>query len=967
MGFVHPEDKEATNFAKQQPLERRALFLFENRYRHGDGSYHRISRNAFPVTKEERILAIASDIAEGRRAEEALRKAEERFRIAARCASDLIYEWDIIRNRLEWHGDIYEYLGYPPDESPRTRQAWEKIIHQDDRDRVMASVERHLKTCEPYCEEYRVYHKNGTVRYWTDRGAFLPDDLGIPCECIGAIADITNGKGQEKSLNDSTQMLGSTLATCPVGISLTVHRRMIWVNEAWLKMFGFEDQNECLEQTARILYPTEEEFERVGKILYKELETGVTTETAARFRRQDGSEFDGHIRLRAVDASDLGQGNISAITDLSELKNSQRAMQEGAHAYMSLAANIPGIVYRVYLDEPVRMEFFNNMLESITGFAADELKVGEISSIDCLMLADDRTEALNGVREALASDVPFELEYRIRHKSGEIRHLQEYGRPIRRSGLPSFVDGVIFDITDRKRSLEDVRKSEEKYRRLFEDSPDGIFITAMDGILIDANRSFLDLFGYTREEIIGASVLKAYVKPEDRIRYVRNIEKAGSVRDYPLQLRKKDGTEMDCLISGSVRRAEDGTILGYRGIIRDITEHNSMQRQLEQAQKMEAIGNLSSGIAHDFKNVLQVVMGYSGLLMEHKQETDHEYADLQKIVHTCKMGADLVEGLLTFSRKTDLKLRVSNLNRIVKLVGKILSRTMPKMVDVQLALAAPLGSAYVDPSQIEQLIINLGVNARDAMPRGGRLTIGTEETILDEEYCRSHLGARPGKYVLLTVSDTGTGMDEQTLARIFEPFFTTKQASTGTGLGLAVCLGIVQQHGGYITCESEPGRGSKFRVYLPVMDQGHIIFSTQQGTPAKLKDGTETVLLVEDEDFVREIGNRILTSHGYSVLTAKDGKEALELFREQQTKIALVVLDLSLPEMGGNQLFEEFLKINPQVRVLVASGYASANVIAEAGKLGAQGFVYKPFNIPELLHAVRQVLDSASEKATAFE
>ena len=274
------------------------------------------------------------------------------------------------------------------------------------------------------------------------------------------------------------------------------------------------------------------------------------------------------------------------------------------------------------------------------------------------------------------------------------------------------------------------------------------------------------------------------------------------------------------------------------------------------------------------------------------------------------------------------------------------------MVDVQLALTGHLGSIYPDPTQIEQLIINLAVDPRDAKPHGGRLALSTEETILNEKYCRGHLGYLPGKHVLLTVSDTGTGMDEQTSERIFEPFFSTKEAGEGTGLGLAVCLGIVQQHGGHIECESEPGRGSTFRVYLPVIDPEHSTFFTEQGTPTKVKDGTETLLLVEDEEFVRELGKRIFTSRGYGVLTARNGKEALELFRGQHENIALVVLDLGLPEMGGNQLFEELLKINPQVRVLVASGYASGSIIAEASKLGARGFVYKPFNISELLQAI---------------
>ena len=343
------------------------------------------------------------------------------------------------------------------------------------------------------------------------------------------------------------------------------------------------------------------------------------------------------------------------------------------------------------------------------------------------------------------------------------------------------------------------------------------------------------------------------------------------------------------------------------------------------------------------------------MLLIGKDERDPSYADLQKINQAARNGADLVKRILTFSRKAEINSRPLNLNHEIEQAKKLLTRTIPKMIEIELILSDDLATVNADPTQVEQILMNLAVNARDAMPDGGKLTFETKNVTLDEEYCGLHVGAKPGDYVMLSVSDTGHGMDHETLNHIFEPFYTTKETGKGTGLGLAMVYGIVKQHDGYITCYSEPGMGTTFKIYLPVIPT-----EAKSETPTEkpiLPRGTETILLVDDEEMIRELGKRILERSGYTVLTAANGKEALNLYRKQGSEISLVILDLIMPEMGGKQCLEELLKIDPQVKVLIASGYSGGGETKKTIETGARGFVGKPYDMRQMLQAVRQVLD----------
>jgi CheY-like chemotaxis protein/two-component sensor histidine kinase len=370
---------------------------------------------------------------------------------------------------------------------------------------------------------------------------------------------------------------------------------------------------------------------------------------------------------------------------------------------------------------------------------------------------------------------------------------------------------------------------------------------------------------------------------------------------------------------------------------------------------MEAVGNLAGGIAHDFNNILQVVLGFSQVLLQQKKEGEADYSRIEKIYNAGQRGADLVKNLMMFSRHSEPVFLPTNLNHEVLQVRDLLSQTIPKTINVDINLEEDLKSIQADRSQLGQILMNLAVNARDAMPNGGTLRIETANVELDKEYCSDHIGAKPGSHILLTVSDTGQGMDKETLAHIFEPFFTTKEVGKGTGLGLATVHGIVNLHGGHMECYSEICQGATFKVYFPAIQTEQDMEAPTSETP--IPGGTETVLLVDDDDAVRDWCQELLGSFGYEVITAGNGKEAVEMCQTMGDSISLVILDLIMPVMDGRQCLAEILRIKPSAKVIIASGYSESGPTSRSMTGGAKGFVEKPYNESQLLTTIRKVLD----------
>ncbi len=513
-------------------------------------------------------------------------------------------------------------------------------------------------------------------------------------------------------------------------------------------------------------------------------------------------------------------------------------------------------------------------------------------------------------------------------------------------------------IIQRKQGEEALRESQERFQELAELLPETIFEMDASGNITFVNKNAFAYFGLSQEDFERGLNGYEMIAPEDRPRVLENArrvmngEKLG-LNEY-IALRK-DGSTFP-VIMHSTAKFHDGKAVGIRGIVIDITETKRLEAQLRQAHKMEAVGTLAGGIAHDFNNLLQAVQGYAELLLLKKTEGQEGYRELQEISRAAKRGGDLTRQLLTFSRKVDLKLQPLDLNRIVDDLRMLLERTIPKMIKIELRLMGNLHHVNADASQIEQVLMNLAVNARDAMPDGGTLTVETRNIILDEKVRSTQPELTPGDYVLLAVADTGQGMDKTTLEHIFDPFFTTKEVGKGTGLGLAMVYGIVKNHHGHITCVSNPGEGTRFEICLPAIGQ----LEETPGIVTRAKEqrgGSETILLVDDDDAVRGLGEEILQIFGYTVISVEDGESALQVYREGRDRIQLVVLDLIMPGIGGTQCLQKFLEMNPHAKVVIASGYSVAGQFERVSEIGAKAFIHKPYDVQEMLMTIRRVLD----------
>jgi two-component system cell cycle sensor histidine kinase/response regulator CckA len=541
-------------------------------------------------------------------------------------------------------------------------------------------------------------------------------------------------------------------------------------------------------------------------------------------------------------------------------------------------------------------------------------------------------------------------EHSMRRKDGSPVWLLRNARLVEgKEGAPAVIEETLVDITERK-------KAEEIFRTAFNANPEPITIaTIAEGRYIDVNESFLRVTGYRREEVIGHTSLelKFWARPEDRAKLVEMLWEQGCVRDLEITYRTKSGEERIALDS-----AEALEIAGQEciiAILRDITEKKFLEKQLRQTQRMEAVGQLSGGIAHDFNNLLGVIIGYSEILEQRLPQNDPLRKECGQIKKAGQSAASLTRQLLAFSRQQVLELKVLDLNSIVLHVEKMLRRLIGEDIDLKATLGTRLGCIKADQSQIEQVIMNLAVNARDAMPQGGKLMIETANVDLDEDYARRHQPQKPGAYVLLTVADTGMGMDAETQSRIFEPFFTTKELGKGTGLGLSTVYGIVRQSGGHIWVYSEPGQGTTFKIYLPLIKQAAPLEKPVSGLAEPLR-GTQTILLVEDEDPLRELTRSLLEGGGYTVLEAERPDKAIEIAVRHAGPIHLMLTDIIMPGMNGRVLAANLAAIRPEMKVIFISGYTGFTHpgLADSGVT----FLAKPFTRESLLRKLREVLES---------
>lgn len=514
-------------------------------------------------------------------------------------------------------------------------------------------------------------------------------------------------------------------------------------------------------------------------------------------------------------------------------------------------------------------------------------------------------------------------------------------------------------IVQRKRAEDALRLERERFQTLFQQAPFGMVLVDETGRFTYANPRFTDIFGYDLNDVPDGRTWFRSAFPDADYRkqvigsWLMDLQTHQSGRQRPrtFEVACKDGRKK--MINFIPVRIETGENLVS---CEDISDRLKLEDQLRHAHKMEAVGTLAGGVAHDFNNLLQGIGGYAQILLMDKTPEDPEYSKLKGIEKSVERAAQLVRQLLLFSRKAVSDCRNLNLDHEVALAVRVLERTIPRMIEISIHSVSRLWAVKADALQIEQMLLNLGTNAADAMPEGGRLTIQTQNLTIDSNEVLKYINVVPGNYVLLTVSDTGIGMDPETVNHIFEPFFTTKGVGKGTGLGLASVYGIVKTNGGHIRCDSEPGIGTTFKILFPAVTTDNA--DTTKASPVEVpRGGTETILIVDDEADIRDLASQMLTRFGYAVMTAASGEEALVCHSERKESIDLTILDLSMPGMGGYRCLEHLLKTTPKARILIASGYSADASVTKALEFGASGFIGKPYQVTGLLNSVRNILD----------
>jgi PAS domain S-box-containing protein len=671
---------------------------------------------------------------------------------------------------------------------------------------------------------------------------------------------------------------------------------------------------------------------------------------------KDGRVFERHSEPQRIMGRNVGR--VWGFRNVTERKRAEEALIEEKHLLHTLMDNLPDHIY--FKDRQSRFIRGNTALANWFGLTDPTQLLGKT---DFDFFSDEHArQAYGDEQEVIRTGRPIQaIEEKETWPDGRETWASTTKMPLRDAqGRIIGTFGLSRDITARKQAEEALRASEEHFRSFIENLPVGIYRSTPDGRVLMANPALLRMLGYDSWQEVASRNLEheALEAGYSRGAFREQIEGQGEVRGLETTWKRRDGSVVFIRESARAIRADDGRVLYYDGTIEDITERRRLEEQFRQAQKMEAVGRLAAGVAHDFNNLLTVVIGYSDLLLQRLSADDGIRRRMEEIKKAGERGSWLTRQLLAFSRKQVLKPQVLDLNSLLTNVDQMLRRVIGEDIELVTHVPPGLGCVKADPGQIEQVIMNLAVNARDAMPRGGQLTLEAANAELDSSYARRHESVLPGHYVMLAMSDTGIGMDAETQAHVFEPFFTTKEPGRGTGLGLSTVYGIVKQSGGSIWVYSEPGKGTTFKVYLPRIDQAAEAITSDEPSVGELARGSETILLVEDEKAVRSLAREILECRGYHVLETDGAIKALEVGEGHKEHIHLLLTDVVMPQMSGRELAEHLAPLHPETKVLYMSGYAD-NAVVQHRLLGpGTALLQKPFTAQALARKLREVLDS---------
>ncbi|HDL18944.1 MAG TPA: PAS domain S-box protein, partial [Bacteroidetes bacterium] len=777
---------------------------------------------------------------------------------------------------------------------------------------------------------------------------------------VWSFRDVTRRNQMENELREREAFFSTIVENIPISLFIkdAGDLRFLRCNKAREELFGYS-REEVIGKTNEDLFPP-----KLAEFLTQKdrevIASGGLVETAEErvSTRHKGERILHTQKIPLFDEMGEPKYLLCISEDITEQKQIEKALRESEEKFRRIVGVIHDVLYAVdsetrefsYLS-PVFTKMFGYTEEDIQKMGGRSAFLTQVIQNDQFTNQKEKFDLLKVKVQKPEKTVRWESWWRC--KDGRLLCIEDHSVPIYRDGRLAGTYGSLRNITERKAAEQEIRKLSQAV----EQSPASIVVTDPDGNIEYVNPKFCRITGYSSEESIGQNprILKSGEQSKEFYENLWQTITNGETWYGEFHNMKKNGDLFwEKAIIGPIKE-DNGAISHFMAIKEDITERKQLEDQFRQAQKMEAIGTLAGGVAHDFNNLLTVINGYSQILLNDLKKDDPMYGDIREIYEAGERAAQLTQQLLAFSRKQLVAPEVLDLNDILYLLKKMLQRLLGEDIFLTITCDERPCIIHADRTQMEQVIMNLAVNARDAMPEGGQLTILTENILLAPEHGQTPLSLAAGEYILLMVSDTGEGMDEQTRAKIFEPFFTTKESGKGTGLGLAMVFGIAKQSGGEILVDSEPGKGTTFRVYLPRSEYEDQKVSVLKEDMAL--NGWETVLVVEDEDMVRELACRTLRRAGYRILAARNAGEAFMICEQTEKPVHLLLTDVVMPVINGRELAERLLQVKPGMKVLFMSGYTDDAIIRKGLLEEGLDLLHKPFAPPVLLKRVRAVLD----------
>ncbi len=649
---------------------------------------------------------------------------------------------------------------------------------------------------------------------------------------------------------------------------------------------------------------------------------------------------------------DFIQSIATLIAQTVERMHSIQVLKQSELEYRTLTENMPGIVYRLFYDNHNHTVFLNSQCKSLTGFEPTELLIDGVCSIESLILLEDRNHVQTVIKESIAKHQPFQAEYRIRNKAGSIRYFWEKGQPVLATGDQSaYIDGLIIDITDRKLAQQKVHEQ----AALLDVATEAIFVRGTDNRILFWNKGAAVLYGWSEQEALGrdAEELLSLDELHEPTEAMQSLLDKGRWQGECQQF-TRTGQSITVMSRWTLLRDKRDRPASILTVNTDITQAKQLQAQFLRAQRLESIGTLASGIAHDLNNILTPIYGVAELLPMQLPTANKQLKQQFEILQdSAKRGSEIIGQMLSFARGAEGSRNPLQVKHLIREIRSFVHKTFPKSIDISVDIPHSLWSVSGDPTQLHQVFMNLFVNARDAMPDGGTLSVSAVNLSLDQAFVDSHIEAHTGPYILVTVADTGEGIASGLCDRIFEPFFTTKQEQGGTGLGLSTVHSIVKSHGGFISVASEVGKGTQFKIYLPALESTAGTTTETEFLPV---GKGECVLVVDDEPAIRVIVRSILETHCYKVLDASDGIDAIAQYTEHKEIIDLVVMDMAMPELDGVSAARVMQKIDPQLKAVLISGLPGNADVAASASDSVKGFLQKPFSSESLLQAIYAAL-----------